>query len=302
MENLRNFTPSPSHKVLVTGGAGHVGSGLIRKLVELGYRDVTSIDNYSNGRECNHVDGCNYISADTREVFDIFPKNDFDVIFHFGEFARVEQSFSCLDEVFQSNYLGTLAMIKFAMAGRCKFIYSCSSAINSMNDPDLIHSPYVISKKSNRDLINTYFKLGKLRGAVVYFSNVYGGNELGTGANATVVAKFIRAKLNKERVEISSPGTQTRKFTDIGDLIRGVLLVYQFGEGDNYFIASKRSVSIVELAEMIGVEYRIVPSGPGNRTESSIDHKRMEALGWTTQTDIEDYIKNLGLVDLAMEQ
>lgn len=291
MEICTKFVPAPEHNVLVTGGAGHVGSGLIQELVRLGYKNVTSLDNYSNGSKDNHIAGCHYIDADTRHIFKVLPVNDFDVIFHLGEFARVEQSFDNLADVYASNYQGTLAMLEFAMSGDSKFIYSCSSAINSMTDPDIVNSPYVITKRANRDMINSYFKLGKLRGAIAYFSNVFGGNERGIGGNATVVAKFLNAKKNGKEVVIHAPGTQTRKFTHIDDLVQGVLLVCQYGVGDGYFIASKNAISIRDLAKKMEVPFRLVPSGPGNRKGSDIDHSAMDDLGWSAKITIEDYVE-----------
>lgn len=280
-------------KVLVTGGAGHIGSALIENLIELGYKEVTSLDNYSNGNSANHVEGCVYVSADTQNISKLFSKNSFDVIFHLGEYARVEQSFQNIDEVYQSNYLGTLEVFKFASAAKCRVIYSCSSAINSMNDVDIINSPYVISKNANKEIFNSYLKLKKLEGAIVYFSNVYGGNEKNTGENATVIAKFIKAKKDGNTVGITSPGTQTRNFTHIEDVISGLLLVYKYGSGDNYFIASDDSVSIIDIANKLGVNYSFTSSSPGNRKSSKVNSEKLKALGWTVSMDIDKYFKKI---------
>jgi UDP-glucose 4-epimerase len=285
-------TRTIEESILVTGGVGHVGSELIKKLLEIGYKNITCLDNYSNGSVENHYKGCEYVNGNTSEIRSLFSGQKFDTIFHFGEFARVEQSFVEIDTVYKSNYIGTLEVLKFAQAKRSRLIYSCSSAITSMDEEGIINSPYVISKRSNRELLNSLFLLGKLTGAIVYFSNVYGGNEKAIGPNATVVAKFLRARSEGAKVKINFPGTQTRNFTYIDDVIDGLLLVYHYGEGDNYFIASDEPFSILELAEAIGVEYEMSESVPGNRASSKVDLRAMQSLGWTSRTKISDYIRN----------
>ena len=279
------------HKILVTGGAGHIGSELIKELVGLGYKNIYSLDNYSNGFESNHVHGAKYFTASTEDIGKIFTDSPFDTIFHFGEFSRVEQSFDRIDQVYQSNYFGTLKVLEYCITHNSKLIYSCSSAITSMSDKHVINAPYTISKSANRHLINSYLKIGKVNGAIVYFSNVFGGNENGFGENATVVKKFLNAKKTDDVVCITSPGTQRRNFTYIKDVIDGILKVYSFGSGDGYFIGHHRSLSIIELAEIIGVRYKIVPQRPGNRLCSKLDLTMMRKLGWSATVDIEDFLK-----------
>lgn len=279
-------------RILVTGGAGHIGSELLKQLSNLGCKALFSIDDYSNGFEANHIDGCEYICGNTVDFSKYFSNKKFDTIFHFGEFSRVEQSFKHLDQVYRSNYAGTLEVIKFCMVTGTKLIYSCSSAITSMADPGIINSPYTITKSANRNLINSYFSLGYLNGAIVYFSNVYGGNENGIGENATVIAKFLNAKTNHETVTITAPGTQRRNFTYINDIIDGILLVYAKGKGDDYFLANPESFSIIEVADMIGLDYVLGSEKAGNRIASNVDLTKVTELGWTARTSLQDFLSS----------
>lgn len=277
-------------RILVLGGAGHVGSNIIKSLVQNPkVKAVYSLDNYSNGYKKNHTKGCTYIHGDARDI-DKLINEPVDTVIHLAEYARIEPSFKHYGLVVENNILGTLKVIQFCLKNDCKLIYSASSAITSMSQENITNAPYTICKQTNVELIKSIGTKYPLKYAIVYFYNVYGPNENGSGERATVVEKFIQAKLKNQNVVINSPGTQERRFTHVDDIVNGVLLVMEHGQGDKYFIGAKKSYSIIALAKLINVNYSIGPETLGNRTTSHIDHTKMSELGWLPKKHLEDYI------------
>ena len=279
-------------KILVIGGAGHVGSNLLEYLKNSNKNyDLTSLDNYSNGSEKNHIDGVRYIVGDARYVATLVD-NNFDVIVHLGEFARIEQSFKKYKNVVDNNIIGTLSVIDFCIQNSIKLVYSASSAISSMGEVGLTNAPYTISKSHNVNLINSLSRHYQLNYAIVYFYNVFGPREVGFGETATVVEKFLQLKFEKKKAFITPPGTQRRNFTDVRDIVDGIQRVIHNGNGDGYFIGNPQSFSIIELAEMIGVEYEMGSNALGNRRGSSIELSKLTELGWKPKYDLKTYIQS----------
>jgi UDP-glucose 4-epimerase len=276
--------------ILVTGGAGFVGSHLCERLVELGHA-VTSIDNYSSGSINNHIEGVSYIHADVKHIFyNIIPTN-FDIIYHLGEYSRVEQSYDDLDIVLDYNLYSINAIVKFAKACNAKLVYSASSTKFCIESGSL--SPYTWTKSVNVDYVKNYAKWYGLNYAITYFYNVYGKREISDGKYSTVVAKFL--KIKKEggtTLPVISPGVQRRNFTHINDIINGLILVGMKGEGDHYGIGSPESFSILELAQLIGLKPCMMPEVKGNRIITDVLSQKTIELGWKVKHNLKDYIKS----------
>lgn len=276
-------------KILVTGGAGFVGSHLCERLIQLN-NIVVSIDNYSSGSIANHIEGVSYIKEDVKNIFDIGLPTDFDIVYHLGEYSRVEQSYDDLETVLDYNLYSINAIIKFAKLCNAKFLYSASSTKFCEESGSL--SPYAWTKSINVDYVKNYAKWYGLNYAITYFYNVYGKREISNGKYSTVVAKFLNIK--KEggtTLPVTSPGTQRRNFTHVDDIVDGLILVALKGEGDHYGIGSSESFNILELAEMIGLEPTMMPEVKGNRATADVFSQKTIELGWSAKNNLKDYIK-----------
>ena len=276
-------------KILVTGGAGFVGSHLCERLIQLN-NIVVSIDNYSSGSIANHIKGVSYIKEDVKNIFDIGLPTDFDIVYHLGEYSRVEQSYDDLETVLDYNLYSINAIIKFAKLCNAKFLYSASSTKFCEESGSL--SPYAWTKSVNVDYVKNYAKWYGLDYAITYFYNVYGKREISNGKYSTVVAKFLNIK--KEggtTLPVTSPGTQRRNFTHVDDIVDGLILVALKGEGDHYGIGSPESFNILELAEMIGLEPTMMPEVKGNRATADVFSQKTIELGWSAKNNLKDYIK-----------
>ena len=276
-------------KILVTGGAGFVGSHLCERLIQLN-NIVVSIDNYSSGSIANHIEGVSYIKEDVKNIFDIGLPTDFDIVYHLGEYSRVEQSYDDLETVLDYNLYSINAIIKFAKLCNAKFLYSASSTKFCEESGSL--SPYAWTKSVNVDYVKNYAKWYGLDYAITYFYNVYGKREISNGKYSTVVAKFLNIK--KEggtTLPVTSPGTQRRNFTHVDDIVDGLILVALKGEGDHYGIGSPESFNILELAEMIGLEPTMMPEVKGNRATADVFSQKTIELGWSAKNNLKDYIK-----------
>lgn len=278
-------------KILVTGGAGFVGSNLIERLLNEG-NEIVSLDNYFTGRKENHINGATYIEGETK---DVSQKIDFnpEVIFHLGEYSRVEQSFDDWDKIREFNILGTTKVLEFAKDSNAKLIYAGSST--KFGDQGLARdeTPYAWSKASNTELVNNFGKWYGLKYAITYFYNVYGRREIEEGKYATVVAKFLNLKKRGEPLSVYAPGNQIRYFTHIDDIIDGLILVSEKGEGDEFGLGSTRGYSILELAQLIDKDnVKMMPEVRGNRMDSPVNISKSTELGWSAKRNLEDYIKS----------
>ena len=276
-------------KILVTGGAGFVGSHLCERLIQLN-NIVVSIDNYSSGSIANHIEGVSYIKEDVKNIFDIGLPTDFDIVYHLGEYSRVEQSYDDLETVLDYNLYSINAIIKFAKLCNAKFLYSASSTKFCEESGSL--SPYAWTKSVNVDYVKNYAKWYGLNYAITYFYNVYGKREISNGKYSTVVAKFLNIK--KEggtTLPVTSPGTQRRNFTHVDDIVDGLILVALKGEGDHYGIGSPESFNILELAKMIGLQPTMMPKVKGNRATADVFSQKTIELGWSAKNNLKDYIK-----------
>ena len=277
--------------ILVTGGAGFIGSHLLEELASSGEYRLYSLDNYSSGSKDNHVPGVEYIEGDTVDI-DKHVGSVPDIIFHLGEYSRVERSFEDIELVWNSNTRGTQSVLEFCRKNNCKLVYAGSSTKFGDGGTGQSQSPYAWSKASNTELVKNYGRWFELEYAITYFYNVYGGREIANGDYATVVGIFKEAYKRGEPLTVVSPGTQLRNFTHIDDIISGLRAVGFNGLGDEFGIGSQSAYSIIEIAEMFGGEIQMIPERRGNRMTADLIVSKTEALGWKAQIDIRDHIRD----------
>ncbi|MDB5187746.1 MAG: ADP-L-glycero-D-manno-heptose-6-epimerase [Candidatus Kaiserbacteria bacterium] len=276
--------------VLVTGGAGFVGTHLCKALLERGNR-VISLDNYFTGSRDNHIEGVEYIEGHTKDIARHIT-DAVGCIYHLGEYSRVEISFTEPALVWDFNIAGTLGVLEFWRASQCKLIYAGSSTKFADGGMGRDQSPYAWSKASNTDLVRNYGQWFGLRYAITYFYNVYGPGER-SNAYGTVIEIFKQKFLKGERLTVTAPGTQERIFTHVDDIVRGLLLVGEKGEGDEFGLGAERSYSILEIAKLFNLPIEMLPERQGNRLTSILDATKSYALGWSPEKTLEEYVHEI---------
>ncbi len=278
--------------VLITGGAGFIGSHLSERLLKDGYR-VISLDNYSTGSKSNHIEGVEYREGDTNDIETLVSETP-DLVFHLGEYARVEQSFGAIERVLKSNVIGTKQVLEFCRKRKCKLVYAGSSTKFADGGIGRDQSPYAWTKATNTELVRNYGEWFGLKYAITYFYNVYGDRERSDSGSGTVIGIFKEQYEAGKSLTVRAPGTQRRNFTHVHDIVDGIVLVGERGEGDEYGLGHKHSYSVLEVAGMFGSEIEMLPERPGNRMNSSVDYSRARLeLGWKPKRDLPDYIASI---------
>jgi UDP-glucose 4-epimerase len=276
--------------VLVTGGAGFIGSHLCEALYNSGNYEVFSLDNYFTGSVDNHVKGVNYLTGNSADINQLISFNP-DYIYHLGEYSRVEQSFDDIELVWKFNKEGIFAVLEFCRKTGAKIIYAGSSTKFGDGGLGRSQSPYAWSKATNTELVINYGKWFNITYAITYFYNVYGPREISEGKYATLIALFTKMKSEGKELTIVSPGTQKRNFTHVEDIINGLILVGENGYGDDYGIGSPDSYTILEIAKMFGGKIKMLPERPGNRMTADVITEKTISLGWEPKFSIKKYIK-----------
>lgn len=277
--------------ILITGGAGFVGSALAKKLYK-NSNTVYVLDNYFTGTKKNHIKGVIYKKGETKHIFKFYKNISLDYIYHLGEYSRVEQSYQDIELVIKYNVYPIYEVMRLALHHDAKLIYSGSSTKFSYKR-DIYESPYSLTKRINTELLINYAKWFNLKFAITYFYNVYGPNEISTGKYATVIAKFISLKKqNCKFLPVTKPGNQKRRFTHIEDVINGLILVGKKGKGDNFGIGADKSYSIIEIAKILKTPFKFQPSQKGNRLDGSLKTSKTKKLGWSPAKNLKDYLFN----------
>ena len=274
--------------ILVTGGAGFVGSHLCERLANDG-NTVTSLDNYFTGSLDNHVEGVQYIQTSTSDIFEVIEETP-DIIYHLGEYSRVEQSFDDVKLVHAYNTKGTFQVLEYVRQTGAKLIYAGSST--KFSDVGADASPYAFTKAQNTQLVMNYGNWFDIDYAITYFYNVYGGREISEGKYATLIALFKDRIEKGENLKVVSPGTQRRNFTHIDDIVNALVLIGEHGSGDGYGIGSDESFSVLEVAKMFNGEIEMLPERKGNRMTGEVVTEKTKALGWKPKHNLKTYIDN----------
>ena len=260
-------------KIVVTGGAGFVGTNLIKLLLKKTNYKIISIDNYSSGSRKNHIKNkrVKYIRGDTKNIFQIIklPKK-INSVFHFGEFARIYQSFIKMNECISSNSVGTNAVFNFCLKNNIKLIYSATSASLGNQGKDKSLSPYAFSKATNLEQLEYFKKCFKFKYEVIYFYNVYGPRQIQSGNMATVIGIFENQYLNKKPLTVVKPGSQTRRFTHIHDTVRVCYNAFKANKCKYYSISNKNSYSILDVAKLFKREIVFLKPRVGERYASAL--------------------------------
>ncbi len=274
--------------ILVTGGAGFIGSHLCARLTADGHK-VISLDNYFTGSKDNHVDGVEYREGHTKDIATLVPETP-DLIYHLGEYSRIAKSMEEPQVVYDLNMVGTLAVLEYWRAKNCKLVYAGSSTKFEARDL----SPYAWAKAANSELVASYGAWYNLPYAITYFYNVYGpGERAGVSNYGTVIETFKQNYLGGKPHEVRGTGEQTRAFTHIEDTVDGIILAGEKGSNDEYAICAKEVYSLLDVANMFGGEVVHLPATKSSRSSGAMDTSKLEALGWSQKYTLKDYIEEI---------
>ena len=283
--------------IVVTGGAGFIGSNLIKYLIKKTKYKIISIDNYSTGTKKNHAKHNNvkYIKDKNINISKLLKnyKKRIKVIFHFGEFSRIYQSFLKPKECLDSNINNSFAVINFAKDNKIKIIYSATSSALGNNGKDENLSPYAWAKTKNIELIKNYSKWFGLKYELLFFYNVYGSGQILSGPMSAVIGIFETQFKKKIPLTIVKPGSQKRDFTHIDDIIKGCYLAFIKGKQNEYMLCSKKQYTILQIAKMFKTKIRFLPQREGERSSASVpNNNSLNHLGYMPKIHIKDYINS----------
>lgn len=282
--------------ILVTGGAGFVGSNLIRELVKINSQyNILSVDNYFTGKKDNHIEGVTYLNMSVNEFIESSYEFKPDIVYHFGEYSRIVKSFDDIDYLIETNLYSTSKLIEKCIQWNCKLIYSASSSKFGNKGDDENLSPYSWVKSKMVELIKNYGKWFKLKYEIVYFYNVYGPGQIEKGDYATVIGIFERQYRNGRPLTVVSPGTQERDFTHIEDIVNGTILASQQNLNHEWFLRKGEPKTIIDIAKLFDEEnWVMVEQRRGERqTADIVKNDTNDKLQWKPKYSIEDYIKSV---------
>ena len=285
--------------IIVTGGAGFVGTNLIAYFLKKTNNKIISLDNYSSGTKKNHIKDRRviYLNSDTKNISKILKKyiEKINSIFHFGEFSRIYQSFLKMDECINSNTIGSNEVFNFCLKNKIKLLYSATSATigNLGNDKNL--SPYAFTKAKNLEMLENLKKWFKFKFEIIYFYNVYGSHQISKGSMATVIGIFEDQYKSKKPLTVVKPGTQSRRFTHITDTINVCYYAWKKNLCRHYSISNKESYTILEVAKMFKTRVKLLPQRRGERfssalTAMNLSNKVYKIFG---KVKLKEYIHNL---------
>ena len=285
--------------LLVTGGAGFIGSNLIELLLKKTNLKVISIDNYSTGSKLNHINNkrVKYIRGNTVNIEKILNKKaikNIKAVFHFAEFSRIYQSFGNIESCFNSNINGTNQVIKFCLRNRIKLIYSATSASLGKNGNDQNLSPYAFTKSTNMNLIMNLNEWFGLNYEIIYFYNVYGPRQIVSSNMAAVIGIFEECYKKKLPLPVVLPGSQTRSFTHVEDTVKVCLEAWKKNKNSHYSISSKKSYSINQVANFFSKRKKYIPERRGERFKSTIVKKirNKKIFNRVGKIELKSYINN----------
>lgn len=282
-------------KILVTGGAGFIGSNLIKELLsQYDNLEITVLDNYFTGKRNNHVGGVKYIEGNTWDAAEIFANTSFDIVYHFGEYSRIVKSFDDIEYVNKSILHGTSIIIELCKKWNAKLIYSASSSKFGNDGKDENLSPYAWAKSKMVELIKNYGTWFSLRYEICYFFNVYGPGQITEGDYATVIGIFEKQYKEMKPLTVVKPGTQTRDFTHVNDIVSGLLKVTDKELCHEWHLRSGVNVSILDVAKMFNYDYILIPERRGERFVSSeFESDTQILLDWQPVQTLSEWVKSV---------
>lgn len=285
--------------IVVTGGAGFVGSNLINFLINKTNNKIISLDNYSSGKLKNHIKDkkVKYIKGNTKNIKLILAKykNKINTIFHFGEFSRIYESFKSFNNCFESNSVGSREVFKFCLDNKIKLIYSATSATLGRNGNDKNLSPYAFTKSKNLEQLENLKRWFNFKFEVIYFYNVYGPGHIKKGSMATVIGIFEDQFKNNKPLTVVRPGSQSRRFTHINDTVNACYFAWKKNRCRHYSISNKKIYSILEVAKMFQTKIKFLPARKGERfasalTNMNLSNKVYKLFG---KIQLKNYIKSI---------
>ena len=287
----------PNKKILITGGAGFVGTNLIKFLLKKTNYKIISLDNYSSGSKKNHVKNSRvkYLKGETVNIYKLIKKpKEIKTIFHFGEFARIYQSFLKMNECISSNTIGSNAIFNFCLKNKIKLIYSATSATLGNKGDDKNLSPYAFSKAKNLELLENLKKWFNFKYEVIYFYNVYGPHQICRGQMSTVIGIFEDHYKRKKPLPVVKPGSQTRRFTHIDDTIQVCYLAWKKNLNRHYSVTNIKSYSILEVAKMFKSKLKFLPKRAGERYASALIKRNLSNKVYQNygKINLKNYINN----------
>ena len=289
--------------IIVTGGAGFIGSNLISYLLQKTKFKIISLDNYSTGLKKNHLSNKRiiYLKCHTKNISKKLNKYKKKIhsLFHFGEFARIYQSFLKMNECINSNSIGSNAVFNFCFQNNIKLIYSATSASIGNKGRDKNLSPYAFTKAKNLEILENYKKWFNFKYEIIYFYNVYGPNQISSGSMATVIGIFEDQYKKKNPLTVVKPGTQSRRFTHVRDTVVACYYAWRQNKCRHYSISNKKSYSIIQVAKMFKTKIKYLPSRPGERyasalTSMNLSNKVYKLFG---KIKLKDYLDKIIKID-----
>ena len=285
--------------IVVTGGAGFIGSNMINVLIKKTKFNIISIDDYSSGNKKNHLlnKRIKYINSSTKNISKVLNKykKNINSLFHFGEFARIYQSFLKMNECISSNTIGSHEVFNFCLSNKIKLVYSATSATIGNNGNDKNLSPYAFTKAKNLEMLENLKRWFNFKFEIIYFYNVYGPRQICKGDMATVIGIFEDQFKNGKALTVVKPGSQSRRFTHIEDTVKACYFAWKKNNCSHYTISNKKSYTILKVAKMFGQKIKMLPSRRGERFASSLtsinlSNKVFKLFG---KVNLQDYINNI---------
>lgn len=273
-------------RILVTGGAGFIGSNLIKALVASG-REVCSLDDYSTGRAENQAEGCEYFRGDVSNEKDLESLPDVELIFHLAARARIAPSFKDPSGYFKANAMGTMMACDFALKRGIPLVYAGTGSHHGGK----YRNPYTFSKAVGEDAVKMHMQMG-LKCSITRFFNVYGPNESTEEGVATLIGSW-RGKIKKgEKPIICGDGSKTRDFTHVYDITDALVLVMQKKAwGFEFDLGRGSPMSVLEVSRIFGGKFQHMPERPGEVQDSLCDNSlAREVLGWKPFRNLNDYL------------